>query len=212
MKKVNFLIVTDLAARGIDIPLLDNVINFDFPPKMKLFIHRAGRTARNGQKGTAYTIITKQELPYLHDLSIFIGRRYYDSRTAMRSIANGEFDDNTNGKTEEITLKEKLENPLLICYGRLPQNSIDEYTQEVEKIMEYHDGVLVPLAKSMELSLNKYNKTRDPASVNAVRIVREMDGAEIHPLLCNSVDQTEIDLMKFKESLKLYKPKQSVLE
>jgi ATP-dependent RNA helicase DDX54/DBP10 len=77
-KKVNFLIVTDLAARGIDIPFLDNVIHYDFPPSMKLFIHRAGRTARNGQKGTSYTILTKEEIPYMHDLSIYIGRKYFD--------------------------------------------------------------------------------------------------------------------------------------
>lgn len=46
--KCSALIVTDLAARGLDIPLLDNVINYSFPAKGKLFLHRVGKEPMAG--------------------------------------------------------------------------------------------------------------------------------------------------------------------
>jgi len=50
-KKRHVLIVTDLAARGLDIPMLDVVIHYNFSDTPKLFVHRSGRVARMGRPG-----------------------------------------------------------------------------------------------------------------------------------------------------------------
>lgn len=81
------LIVTDVAARGVDIPLLDIAINFHFPSKPKLFIHRVGkaflkkkikfflgRVARAGKTGTSFSLIAPDELAYIADLFLYLGR------------------------------------------------------------------------------------------------------------------------------------------
>ena len=49
--QVHILIVTNVAARGIDFPVLANVANYDSPSQPKIFIHRVGRTAKAGQRG-----------------------------------------------------------------------------------------------------------------------------------------------------------------
>ena len=58
----NLLVVTDVAARGIDIPILENVINYDFVGSSKIFVHRVGRTARAGRRGWAYSLIIPEEV------------------------------------------------------------------------------------------------------------------------------------------------------
>lgn len=74
-KKTSLMIVTDVAARGLDIPLLDNVINFNFPGKAKLFVHRVGRVARAGNYGTSYSLVANDELPYMHELYEFLSKQ-----------------------------------------------------------------------------------------------------------------------------------------
>lgn len=73
--RTNILVVTDVAARGIDIPVLQNVINYDFPPQPKIFVHRVGRTARAGQQGWSYSLVRDVDAPYLLDLQLFLGRK-----------------------------------------------------------------------------------------------------------------------------------------
>lgn len=68
------LIVTDVASRGIDIPLLNNVINYDLPDQSKVFLHRVGRAARAGAPGQAWNLVTPDEVGYVLDLQLFLGR------------------------------------------------------------------------------------------------------------------------------------------
>jgi ATP-dependent RNA helicase DDX54/DBP10 len=94
--KVKVLVVTDVAARGIgkfytffslsnslDVPLLDNVINYNFPASSKVFVHRVGRTARAGKTGSAYSLVSNEELSYMLDLQLFTGRPLVYSRLAQ---------------------------------------------------------------------------------------------------------------------------------
>ena len=69
------LVVTDVAARGLDIPVMENVINYDFPTSSRVFVHRVGRTARAGHKGAAWSFVTRADMPHFLDLEAFLGVR-----------------------------------------------------------------------------------------------------------------------------------------
>lgn len=56
-KKINILVCTDVAARGLDIPKVNNVIHYQVPMDIDTYVHRSGRTARIGQDGVSYVLI-----------------------------------------------------------------------------------------------------------------------------------------------------------
>lgn len=64
-KRTPLLIATNLASRGLDLPEISHVINYDMPEDVETYIHRVGRTARAGRSGTAITFVGQ------HDLEVF---------------------------------------------------------------------------------------------------------------------------------------------
>jgi len=63
--EVTFLIASDVAARGLDIPAVSHVFNFDVPTHAEDYVHRIGRTGRAGREGFAFTLVTRHETKQL---------------------------------------------------------------------------------------------------------------------------------------------------
>ncbi|RYP46802.1 hypothetical protein DL768_007044 [Monosporascus sp. mg162] len=59
--KLSVLVASDLVARGIDLPRIDHVVNYDMPASVAAYVHRVGRTARAGHRGKAWTLFTDPE-------------------------------------------------------------------------------------------------------------------------------------------------------
>ena len=73
--KIQILVATDVAARGIDIKRMSQVINFDVPTVAKDYIHRIGRTGRGGDMGEAITLISADEFRLLRDIEKLINKK-----------------------------------------------------------------------------------------------------------------------------------------
>ena len=71
--EISLLVASDVAARGLDIPNVSHVFNFDVPTHAEDYVHRIGRTARAGRSGSAISIITKADKRYIDSIEKLIG-------------------------------------------------------------------------------------------------------------------------------------------
>ncbi|KAH9839516.1 ATP-dependent RNA helicase DBP10 [Rhodofomes roseus] len=166
----NILVVTDVAARGIDIPVLENVVNYDFPQGARVFVHRVGRTARAGRKGWAWSFITNAELPYLLDLQLFLGRPI---KCEVTDAGDQVF-------TESLIL------------GPFERDALDQEVDYVKKLdQENHN--LTTMRDVMRKGHGMYERSKGKASQASYKRAKEMTkegkwgfattDAGIHPIL-----------------------------
>lgn len=73
--RCKILVATDVAARGIDVPTITHVINYDLPKQAEDYVHRIGRTGRAGRTGIAITFAEVNEYVKVHKIEKYIGRK-----------------------------------------------------------------------------------------------------------------------------------------
>ncbi|ROT41810.1 DEAD/DEAH box helicase [Sodiomyces alkalinus F11] len=190
--RANVLVVTDVAARGIDIPVLANVINYDFPPQPKVFVHRVGRTARAGQRGWAYSIVRELDTPYLLDLQLFLGRKFVvGQESADPSFA------------EDIVV------------GALPHEGLEIQMEWLAKTL----GESADIAAIRDVSVKAeklYLKTRHSASSQSAKRAREIVASngwtQRHPLFGKVNNDQEQARAALLAKISGYKPQETIFE
>ncbi|MBO0445849.1 DEAD/DEAH box helicase [Enterococcus ureilyticus] len=124
-----YVVATDLAARGIDIEGVSHVINAEVPSDLDFFIHRVGRTGRNGLDGTAITLYSpadEEAISEVEDLGI---------KFQPKEIKNGEIIDtyDRNRRTKREKSKDALEDPTLIGLVKKKKKKIKPgYKKKIE--------------------------------------------------------------------------------
>ena len=191
--QTNILVVTDVAARGIDIPVLANVINYDFPSQPKIFVHRVGRTARAGQKGWSYSIIHDADAPYLLDLQLFLGRKLQVGRAEQGKV----------NFTEEVVV------------GSVQRDNMQVCGEWVNKTLET-DGDMALLRSVASKGEKLYQRTRNSASSESAKRARELIGSEgwtgLHPLFNDESNDMEAKREKMLAVVGDFRPQESVFE
>lgn len=186
--EIRLLVVTDVAARGLDIPLLDSVINYTFPASPKLFVHRVGRVARAGRAGRAWSFVSNDELPLLVEVSLFLSRNLRVASTPGSLINE-------------------------LCLGGVEQQSLDDQQERIDGFLS-HDGLAASEAKVASNAMRMYLKTRTTASPESYRRAKELltEYPVWPPHFAISQSNGVGDAHAMLAALKSFKPKQSHIE
>jgi superfamily II DNA/RNA helicase len=91
--KLKLLVASDVAARGLDIPDVSHIFNFDAPIHAEDYVHRIGRTARAGRSGKAFTIVTKSDVKYVDAIEKLIGKKIEWHDGDLSTVVASEGDD-----------------------------------------------------------------------------------------------------------------------
>lgn len=129
-EKLEYLVATDVAARGIDVDSVTHVINYDLPQDSDSYVHRIGRTGRANREGTAYSFITGREMKMLRQIE-----RETKGKVARKEIPT--LDDIFKAKYESLATRVE---------EAIEKDDFKRFVPLIEQLGEKHDLVAVASA------------------------------------------------------------------
>jgi ATP-dependent RNA helicase DDX54/DBP10 len=170
-------------------------VNWDFPAKPKLFVHRVGRVARQGRTGTAYTFVTSEDMPFMLDLHLFLSKPLRPAPTEEELLKDM---DGINLKIDQSLANGET------VYGRFPQTIIDLCSDGVKEVMSSCTE-LIALEKPCANAFRLYLKTRAMPSKESIRRAKDFPREGLHPIFRDVLRSDEILALAFSERLKSFR-------
>mmetsp|Transcript_5561 Transcript_5561/g.20253 ORF Transcript_5561/g.20253 Transcript_5561/m.20253 type:complete len:743 (+) Transcript_5561:73-2301(+) len=130
-QKVQVLVASDVATRGLDIPSVTNIVNYDAPIYVKTYVHRAGRTARAGKRGSVYTLLSWKQAHHFGIMHAKVGSKQCQQLDLDSEIVEGLQADMTQAMR---SLQQQLLNEARV--GMRNQNSSDKRAEDRQQSLQ----------------------------------------------------------------------------
>nr|WP_306798799.1 DEAD/DEAH box helicase [Oceanobacillus saliphilus] len=147
--RVDVLVATDVAARGLDISGVTHVYNFDIPQDPESYVHRIGRTGRAGRTGEAISLITPREVAHLHLIE-------KTTKSKMKRLVPPSNQDAQRGQ-QQVTMDKITKT--------IEQKDLKPYQETAKELLEEHDSVTVVAAA---LSMLTKERRDTPVRISSV--------------------------------------------
>ncbi|WP_156856001.1 DEAD/DEAH box helicase [Oceanobacillus sp. AG] len=147
--RVDVLVATDVAARGLDISGVTHVYNFDIPQDPESYVHRIGRTGRAGKTGEAISFVTPREMAHLHLIE-------KTTKSKMKRLAPPTIQDARRGQ-QQLTI-ERIQKTI-------DKRDLTTYQEAAKDLLEDHDSVTVIAAA---ISLLTKERRDTPVRISSV--------------------------------------------
>lgn len=176
--RTNILISTDVAARGIDLPGLDCVVNYHFPCSGKVFVHRAGRSARAQRYGLCISLVEGDELPYCLDIMLHIGVAFHSCTLDDPGLAS--FVERSNELNKSLMTMECLvgrhatESVMQGLTSLLPSTLLDMIQSDILKRHSLHGVEIQTTIKVAKNAMKQVKSMRPNASASSAARARNL--------------------------------------